>query len=167
MRRDICILGLSLLLSTIATNVATAHALGVQAKLKDGKILVEAYYDDDSPAIKTKIQIMKGKEEIASRVTDEKGLCTFDAPAPGKYEIHADAGAGHRASTTITIPGATPTTEQKKETPISSGATREEFTGTPWLKIGIGISAIGVLCVAFMLASMMRKNGHADNTREH
>lgn len=166
MRRDICILGFALLVSVMATNVATAHALGVQAKLKDGKIHVEAYYDDDSPAIKTKIKIMNGKE-IASGVTDEKGLCTFDAPAPGKYEIHADAGAGHRASTTITVPGATPTTEPKKETPISSGATREEFTGTPWLKIGIGMSAIGVLCVAFMLASMMRKNGHADNTKEH
>ena len=155
----------------LTPTLVQAHALGVQAKLKDGKVNVEVYYDDDSPAGKAKVKVLSGKDEIKAGITDVKGLWSFDAPAPGKYEIHADAGAGHQAKTTITIPG-TPATPEKKtsvkgETPISDSPTREEFTSTPWLKIGIGVSVIGALCVAFLLASMLRKNGHGDAARDH
>lgn len=136
----------------LTPTLAHAHALGVQAKLKDGKVKVEVYYDDDSPAAKAKVKLVKGKDEIAAGVTDAEGRCTFDAPAAGKYEIHVDAGGGHNARTTLTIPGANATS-------ISDGQAREDFTRTPWLKIGIGVSVIGAMCVAFLLASMMRKNG--------
>ena len=122
----------------LTPTMAHAHALGVQAKIKDGKVFVEVYYDDDSPAGKAKVKLLKGKDEIAAAVTDAEGRCSFDAPAPGKYEIHADAGAGHNAKTTLTT--------------ASDGPSREEFTSTPRLKIHWR-RVIGRVGVAFLLAS--------------
>src|SRR4029079_9691144 len=48
----------------LTPTLVQAQALGVQAKLKDGKLHVEVYYDDNSPAIKATIKVMKGKDEI-------------------------------------------------------------------------------------------------------
>lgn len=142
--------------------LADAHALGVQAKLKDGKVHVEVYYDDNTPAIKARVKVHNGKDEIASGETDKDGLWSFAKPDAGKYEIQADAGAGHAAKTTLTIPGATATPAS-----LSAGPSREEFTSTPWLKIGIGVGAIVVMCTAFLLASMMRKTAHVENAKVH
>jgi hypothetical protein len=157
MRRGFLIFALLL-----TPTLAHAHALGVQAKMKDGKVTVEVYYDEGSPAGKAKVKLLNGKDEIATAVTDAEGRCTFDAPAAGKYEIHADAGGGHNAKTTLTIleTNGAPTT-------VSDGPSREEFTSTPWLKIGIGVSVIGAMCVAFLLASMMRKNGRVEPEKDH
>jgi hypothetical protein len=143
----------------LTPTLVQAHALGVQAKLKDGKLHVEVYYDDNSPAIKATIKVMKGKDEIKTGVTDADGHWSFEAPDAGKYEIHADAGAGHNAKTTLTIPGAVAGIDENKTSVIiGDSPTREEFTRTPWLEIAIGVGVIAMLCVAFLLASMMRKN---------
>jgi hypothetical protein len=154
--------GTLILILFLTPALADAHALGVQAKLKDGKVHVEVYYDDDTPAIKAKVKVLSGKDEIAAGVTDKDGLWSFAKPDAGKYEIHADAGAGHAAKTTLTIPRTTATPVS-----LSDGPSREEFTSTPWLKIGIGVGAIAVMCTAFLLASMIRKTANVDNAKAH
>ena len=137
---------------------AFAHALGVECKLKDGKVLVEAFYDDDTPAAKAKVEVVNAKDEVISKdMTDGEGRWSFTAPAPGKYEVRVDAGAGHRATTSITIPGAA---APEPVTSISEN-TRAEFTGVPWLKMTIGFVTIGTLCGAFLIASALRKVGKA------
>jgi hypothetical protein len=133
----------------------------VDCKLKNGKVLVEAFYDDDTPAAKAKVQIVNAKDEvIASDVTDGEGRWSFTAPAPGKYEVRVDAGAGHRATTSITIPGAA---APAQATSIST-TTRGEFTGVPWLKLTIGFVTIGALFGGYLLASALRKAGNASGT---
>ena len=136
-----------------------AHAVGVECKFKDGKVLVEAFYDDDTPAAKAKVEVVNAKDEIIAKdMTDNAGRWSFAAPAPGKYEVRVDAGAGHRATTSITIPGAaTP----EPVTSISEN-TRAGFTGVPWLKMTIGFVTIGTLCGAFLIASALRKVGKVD-----
>ena len=46
----------------LTPTLAQAHGPGVQAKLKDGKVIVEVYYDDRTPAGKATIKITKGEE---------------------------------------------------------------------------------------------------------
>ncbi len=141
-----------------------AHALGVDCKLKDGKVHVEAFYDDDSAAHDAKVQVLDATEKVVAKgMTDKKGLWSFDAPEPGKYVVHVDAGAGHRAKKTIEIPTAAP---RATDETVSVGATRAEFTSFPWLKVGIGLGAIGTLSGGFFLASLFRKGGRAANPGE-
>ena len=83
-----------------------AHAVGVSCTIRGAQVEVEAYYDDDSPAIKAMVQVLNAKNEvIATGDTDEKGRWVFAKPGPGKYVIRLDAGAGHRAKATFTVPG--------------------------------------------------------------
>ncbi len=143
----------------IAPTSAFAHALGVDCTLKAGKVNVEAFYDDDSPAQKAKVQVVNAKDEvIANGVTDEKGMWNFAAPPPGRYEVRVDAGAGHRAKKTINVP--VPIDEPPTAT-ISTGTSRAEFTRFPWLKVLIGVVVLGGVGAAFALSTLLRKNGRS------
>jgi len=147
----------ALLLLMLMPALAFAHNVGVACKLRGDKVEVEAFYDDDTPAQKAKVQVKDGKDEIvASGVTDEKGTWNFAAPASGKYVVYLDAGAGHRARTDLFVPAQNESA--KPDETISEGPTRAEFTNTPWLKVAIGLIVIGGLGGAFLIASMMRKN---------
>lgn len=141
--------------------VASAHALGAEAKLKDGKVYVEAFFDDDSPAVDAKVHVEdEAKKTVVEGRTDKKGHWSFPSPPAGKYRVIVDAGAGHRASVGMNIPGVppakaepaaetkTPSIDDNKESSevvVSEGARRAEFTGIPWLKIGIGFGVLGLL----------------------
>ncbi len=159
------------LLLMFAPALADAHAIGVDCKLRASKIEVEAFYDDDSPAAKAKVQVVNAKDEIvASGMTDEKGAWSFPAPAPGKYEVRVDAGAGHRAKKVIDVPAdAGPPIQiapAEHVVTISEGPTRAEFTSTPWLKALVGVSVIGGLGGAFLVAAVFRKNRQAEQARD-
>jgi hypothetical protein len=159
MRCDFGSVILAAVLALLAPAVAHAHNLGVQAKLKDGKVHVEVYYDDNTPAIKANVLVFDAKgKKIAHGTTDADGRWSLDVPEAGQYELRADAGAGHNAKTTFTITDAGLLAVAKtQEVSISDSPTREQFTSTPWLKIAIGVSVIAVLGAAFLLASKFRK----------
>ena len=147
--------------------VALGHGLLVSWKLAGPKIDVQVFYDDNSDAAKAKVQVLNAKEEVvASGVTDEKGKWSFETPAPGKYVVHADAGAGHRAKKQLDLSGATPAPPKEKASPesptpvppsVTDGPSREELTRTPWLKILIGMTVIGACSGAFVIAMKVRK----------
>ena len=101
----------------------------------------------NAPAIKAKVKVTKGKDEIDNGVTDAKGLWSFKSPPPGKYEIHADAGAGHNAKTSITIPGATTEPESAAAlstttTAVASRTTRSCTAHSTWAAATKSISMI-------------------------
>jgi hypothetical protein len=183
MRRFSTTVLLAGLMLALAPTWAFAHAVGVSCILRGDKVEVEAYFDDDSPAVKAKVQVVNAKGEIvASGVTDEKGNWNFARPAPGKYEVRLDAGAGHRAKKTIDVPVSKPlecaigslqgvAVRVRDAAPASSaaptiavGPTRAEFTRTPWLNVAIGFGIIGGLAGAFLLGSMLRKRGTAKDS---
>lgn len=90
---------------------AAAHALDAEAKLKNGVVRVEAFFDDDTPAERASVTVTDaGGKVIAEGKTDERGVWSFPAPPPGKYKMVVDAGAGHRKVKDLTIP------EQAKKT---------------------------------------------------
>ena len=165
----ICIITLgTLFLSAMAPANVFAHAVGVDCKLVGGTVQVEVYYDDDSPGVKAKVQVRNADDEvIADGVTDKEGKWSFAAPSPGIYMVHVDAGAGHRARKRSTVPEpksaaeTTPTPDRtddpSKADTISDGASRAEFTRTPWTKIAIGLTVIGGCSGAFVLAMRLKK----------
>ena len=150
---------LALIMLALLPASTYAHNVRVECKIRGDKVEAEAYYDDGTEAAKAKVQVINAEGvEVASGVTDDMGRWSFALPAPGKYVLHLDAGAGHRAKTDLTVPIASQDigTTKPPET-ISEGPPREEFTRTPWLKVAIGLIVIGGLSGAFLLASWMKK----------
>lgn len=157
---------ISIAICMVAVSPACAHGLLVTCKLQGGKVEVQVFYDDRTDAAKAKVQLVNDNgEEIATGVTNDKGKCWLKTPAPGKYVVHADAGAGHRAKKELVVPlGMKTEPVGMVETPGTSPGQnsvndeREELTRTPWLKIGIGLATIVALSGAFLIATRMRKS---------
>jgi len=152
---------LAFLVLAFAPASALAHALGVDCTLRGAKVEVEAFYDDNAPAQKAKVQVVNALDEIiASGVTDATGSWTFATPPPGKYEVRVDAGAGHRAKKTIIVPAAEPEAAIAPPlTIVEEGPTRVEFTRFPWVQVLIGVVVLGGVGAAFAISTMLRRNG--------
>lgn len=146
------VLAMLLLLGCVGTTLA--HDIGAQAKLHDGKVTLEAYYDDDTAASEAKVRVMDSSGSVVlTGTTNDKGIWIFPAPPAGKYRVVVDAGGGHRASTDLTIPEGSSTApvgqptvpaSEPKQT-ISSGPSREQFTQFPWLRLGMGLVVVAGL----------------------
>jgi nickel transport protein len=132
--------GLALLLP----GLALGHGIGVQATLEQGTVHLEGYFDDDTPAADARVRIeTEDGQLIVEGKTDDKGLWSFPAPAPGQYRVILDAGAGHVARIRLTIPESPATSA----TNVSEGPTRAEFTQFPWGRLVVGLGVIGLLAV--------------------
>ena len=84
---------------------ALAHHLGADARVKDGKVVVEAFYDDDSPGRDAKVTLLDDKMKVIEQGrTDAKGRWSCPVPKPGVYAVVVDAGPGHSAKTKLTVP---------------------------------------------------------------
>ena len=139
---------------------ASAHAVGVEAKLRGNTVHVEVYYDDDTPAASASVVVEDetGKVVIEG-TTDNKGEWDFPTPPAGKYRVKVDAGAGHGAKTTITIPpGSTlPIATPVDAEIISTGPSRSIFTGPErWLMMALGLGLIAAATVAWRYVARLR-----------
>jgi hypothetical protein len=152
MRRLAC-LSIALLAWALQASLAHAHAVGMECRITGANVVVEAFYDDDSPAVRARVRVLAGDKEIATGLTDEKGIWSFACPPPGQYTVELDAGAGHRATESITVPPtvATPSVA------IGNGSTRQEFTRFPWDRLLLGVLVIFGIAGAFLLVAAFRK----------
>jgi preprotein translocase subunit Sss1 len=142
-------------------------------------VKLEAYFSVGPPPQGAKVIVFPDgdrEKPLLEIYTDEKGECSFPRPAPGKYIIVVDAGAGHRKELPLEvrvrpelIPGITlvvgsaslggignlglfPIIAQEADTvDRSKGPTREEFTTYHWSSIFLGIGIIGVVGLAFWI----------------
>jgi hypothetical protein len=132
-----------LVLLILATTpvLAAAHGVGIQASLRGDRVRIEGYFDDDTPtqAANVNITTLDDATTIAEGVTDETGVWSLPCPPPGRYRVVLDAGGGHLAKTTFTVP------EHAVEGTISEGLDREWQTGgRRWLAIAVGLTFIGL-----------------------
>lgn len=145
----------ALMLVGMWPTVAAAHGLGGEAKLKEGRVQVEGYFDDDTPAAEARVWVVDAaKKRLHEGRMDAKGRWSFPAPGPGRYRVTIDAGGGHRTTISVTVPG-TPT--QAVEEPeakgegdpvvVSEGKSREEFTRFPWGRLALGLGLIGFVAM--------------------
>ncbi|MCI0379495.1 MAG: carboxypeptidase-like regulatory domain-containing protein [Gemmataceae bacterium] len=130
-----------------------AHALGVECSLRGGKVHVEAFYDDDTPASFALVEVRdSGKKLIANGKCDVKGLWSFEAPPAGKYEVFVNAGAGHAVQKALTVPATSPAPVDESPKLIITEQTREGFTGFPLIKVGIALGTLALFTIAFLIA---------------
>lgn len=134
---------------------ARAHAVGLEWRFRGDQVVIDVFYDDDSPAVRAKVRVLDGDKEIETGLTDEKGGWSFARPAPGRYTIDVDAGAGHTVRETIAVPqiGADTETTQKGD----DGRRRDNFTRFPWVGLLLGLLIIAGLAGAFVLFAAFRK----------
>lgn len=122
---------------------ARAHDLGAEARLVAGHVLIEAYFDDDTPARDAKVTVTNAdKQQIADGRTDSAGRWSFPAPGPGRYTATIDAGDGHKTIVAVTIPAQRDTTAI-----VSDGPPRSEFTKPRWIGLGVGMLLIAVTAI--------------------
>jgi len=133
------------------------HGLYVKATWQAGELKVEAFYDDDTPAIRAKVVVLDEQgQTLASGVTNEQGVWKQAWRQAGKLTLRCDAGDGHRAVTTLEVSAAaaslptaaastTPAAPQVAHDPQPS---REELTAVPWAKAALGLVLIAFLAVA-------------------
>ena len=115
---------------------AFAHKLYVDPTIVGDRLRVEVYYDDDAPAQDAKVTVFFGDEQLATGMTDEKGVWTCQAPGPGTYLVRAES-LGHAAKETVVVPD--PAAE-RSPAPAESRALR---TRSPWRNIALGLGLIG------------------------
>jgi nickel transport protein len=127
---------LSLLVLLIGAAPAFAHKLYVDPTIFGDRLRVEVYYDDDAPAQDAKVTVFFGDEQLATGMTDEKGVWTCQAPGPGTYLVRAES-LGHAAKETVVVPD--PAAEPLPPAPES----RANRTRTPWRNIALGLGLIG------------------------
>jgi hypothetical protein len=143
---------ISILTLPMLAPMAWAHALGATCRLHGNRVEVEAYYDDDTCACDAVVTVLSSrKEKITEGRTDDNGRWSFAAPPPGKYQVVIDAGAGHRVTRQLIVPGAGPSAQDAVLEP-----TREEFTRFPWLKLSLGVGTIALMCAAFLVAKRLQ-----------
>jgi nickel transport protein len=147
----------------------------VEAKLKGDRVAVEAFFDDDTPAADAKVAVTtEDGRMIAEGKADAKGMWSFLAPPAGKYKVTVNAGGGHVAKTTITIPtrpaamptpptpdDTAPVSGAEPEMVVSDGPTRAETTGWQrWLMAVVGVALIGLFTWGVRLAA--RRKAHRE-----
>ena len=143
MRPNVLRFSIGIMACLLLAAPASAHKLMVDCRLKDDRVRVEVFYDDDTPAQQAKVIVEnENKEVIAEGKTDERGLWSYPVPAPGKYIIRAES-VGHNAREVLVVPA-------DKPTPEEAPATRTT-TETPWLQIGVGLGVIAILCTGALL----------------
>jgi Carboxypeptidase regulatory-like domain len=139
---------------------AEAHALGIEVKRKVEKLIVEVYYDDDSPATDAKVVLTDESDRmIVEGRTDANGFWTVPTLPPGRYRIVADAGDGHLAKKRfdVSADATTPAIAPTEGAVVSDGPTRAETTGIRrWVLTGLGLATIALGTAALRFASRRR-----------
>jgi len=137
---------LGLIFSLAIHGNAWAHGIGMQITQKGKSLIVEGYYDDNSPTSKAKVQLAsKEGVEISSQAMNEKGIAKIEISGVGEFRITLDTGDGHLFRKVIRIAEA----EISGEAILGGGPTRSQYTGKKTgLRVAIGLSLIGVLAVA-------------------
>lgn len=140
---------LGLIFSLAIHGNAWAHGVGMQITQKGKSLIVEGYYDDNSPTSKAKVQLAsKEGVEILSQAMNEKGIAEIEIPGVGEFRITLDTGDGHLFRKVIRIAEA----EISGEAILGGGPTRSQYTSKKTgLRIAIGLGLIGVVAVAFMV----------------
>lgn len=136
----------ALVMFALLPSQVLAHAMGIEARLRNNQIYIEAFFHDDSPASGALVTIEnEAGEKILSEKTDKEGKLQAPAPLPGKYKILVNDGAGHLSSTPFIIPKINPSETNNQNLLVSKSPDRNQFIQTPWLGIVVGLATIALL----------------------
>jgi hypothetical protein len=159
-----CLTTFALLLGTLP---ALAHRLEVDPRIKDDKLHVEAFYDDNSPAQQAKITVFNGDKIVAEGCTDEKGIWECVKPGPGTYLVKAES-LGHAAKETVFVPdekmvASASIPKRADDSESNQSDERAKKTETPWWQIFLGLGIIAFCCGLWFVARRTRTNTPGPN----
>jgi hypothetical protein len=163
-RGMLVMLALMVLLGT--PRIASAHALRVDCHLRGGEVLIEAYFDDDTPAGEAKVRVFDDKGSlIAEGRTNAAGRWSVARPKPGRYRVEVDAGGGHFTKQTMDVPAEIASGESAPVR-ISEGPSRQETAKMFWPKLMVGLGAIAGFGIALWIAARRKKAAHGSELQE-
>jgi nickel transport protein len=144
---------------------AEAHALGVECRVRAGRVEVKAFFSDGSRAANARVVVQDAEQQrMADGRTDERGLWSFRPVRAGRYRVIIDAGAGHQTEETIEIK-VEHLTEDAPEARVSQGPTEEEFTGFPVSRVIVGLAAlIGFSALLWVVVRQGRRQSMKETT---
>ncbi len=134
-------------------STASAHALGAECTIQGERVVVEAFFSDNTSAQDAVVTIYNnGKRAIARGTTDADGRWSFPVPPAGRYDVVVEAGMGHRAEVSFIVnPDSRSAPESTRV--ASQGPTRSEFTRLPWERVlcGLSVIALGAIVLRWRL----------------
>lgn len=133
-----------------------AHGLDATCSYRDGKIVVQVYYDTQEPAIDAQA-VVEGSDgqTVARGRTDAAGELRFVHPGAGRYRVIIDTADSHRVVKKINLTA----TDFAPDEVVSDGPSRESFTGYRWLKWAVGLTAVGLFAFALRVAVRRASGG--------
>jgi len=103
--RFLVLVAATLAVAVLAPGRASAHDLRAVVKLPGDALVVEAGFDDETPAQGAKVTIADaGGNVVAAGETDERGVCRLANLTPGKYTAVVEA-VGHRDEVAFEVAG--------------------------------------------------------------
>ena len=131
-----------------APGAARAHDMNATVKVGPESVRVEVYFEDDLPAEFAKVSVTNSAgAEVATGTTDDRGVWTFPALAPGEYVLAAKC-IGHTATVPFSVAG------EPEAAPVSyTGARLNKTVG---LTVGAG-GLLGVSAVFWLLRRRYRE----------
>jgi hypothetical protein len=138
MRNRFLVLVAAVGVAMLAPGRALAHDLHAKVKLLPDAVVVEAGFDDDTPAEGAAVEITDAAgATVATGKTDEKGVCRLAKLGPGKYKA-AVKSIGHADEVEFHVEAAA--------TPL--GAPIEYVRERPNRAIGLAVGIGGLLAVS-------------------
>lgn len=124
----------------VFTPLVHAHALFLKAEKRQGKLYVEAWFDDDTPAQGATVKITQDGRLVGQGKTDERGVWTAECPPSGRYDIEATDGGGHRTHVIFTI--------LESSSPQHAGTSHEAVAERRTTGLMVGLAAVAMLMIA-------------------
>jgi nickel transport protein len=135
---------LALVFPWLTAQNASAHGLGIEARLQDSTVHIQVYYDDNSPVSNGKLRLLDAANLLLLEgTTNAQGLFSFPSPPVGKYRVEVHVDDGHFAKTTIAIPSPSSSDASSENAMVSDGLSRADRTGArKWVMAVFGLVVI-------------------------
>lgn len=135
---------LALVFPWLTAQNASAHGLGIEARLQDSTVHIQVYYDDNSPVSNGKLRLLDAANLLLLEgTTNAQGLFSFPSPPVGKYQVEVHVDDGHFAKTTIAIPPPSSSDASSENAMVSDGLSRADRTGArKWVMAVFGLVVI-------------------------
>lgn len=103
-------LAIAMLFLLLARGSGMAHGLLATVNVQADRVLVTAFFDDDTPASKAKVQLFgSGEVPLAEARTNDTGVAELQIQLPaGEYRVVVNAGAGHRTEKRFQVRAGSP-----------------------------------------------------------
>jgi len=151
---------LALVFPLLTAQIASAHGLGIEARLQDSTVHIQVYYDDNSPVSNGKLRLLDAANLLLLEgTTNAQGLFSFPSLPVGKYRVEVHVDDGHFTKTTIAIPPPSSSDASSENAMVSDGLSRADRTGArKWVMalIGLLILALGTMALKWFAKKLQQ-----------